>query len=129
LSACCMKLIIKKQWQVSKRKKVYGKKMWTADRKKGWWEAGRGEHEKRVWHAFDEPAVRPQLLYGPTFLTSVLLFFKQPLTVVTPHHTFYHENKQPLRWHLKTCDNLRHLANMKSIPTIKIQNIFYLKIY
>jgi hypothetical protein len=33
---------------------------------------------------------------GPTFLTSVLLFSKQPSTVVTSHHTFYHKNKQPL---------------------------------
>jgi hypothetical protein len=33
---------------------------------------------------------------GPTILTSVLLFSKQPLTMVTPHHTFYHKNKQSL---------------------------------
>jgi hypothetical protein len=32
---------------------------------------------------------------GPTFLTSVLLFFKQLSTMITPHHTFYHKNKQP----------------------------------
>ena len=62
MSACWMKLIIKKQWQVSKREKVDGKKMWTC-----WWKQRddeKGEHEKQVWHAFDEPAVRPQLLYG-----------------------------------------------------------------
>ena len=40
---------------------------------------------------------------GPTFLTSVLLFSKQPLTMVMPHHTFYHKNKQPLKHVLNVC--------------------------
>jgi len=87
LSACCMKLIIKKQWQVSKRKKVDGKKMWTADRKKGWWEAGRGEHEKHVWHAFDEPTVRPQLLYGSHIFNQRFIVFQ---TVIDCGYTAPH---------------------------------------
>jgi hypothetical protein len=44
---------------------------------------------------------------GPTFLTSILLFSKQSLAVITPHHTFYHKNKQFLKqqplWTLWNC--------------------------
>ena len=48
---------------------------------------------------------------GPTFLTSVLLFSKQLLTVITPHHTFYHKNKQPS----SIASNPRHKAYIKPI--------------
>jgi len=71
-----MKLIIKKQWQVSKREKVNGKKCELLIETKGWWEAGQGEHERQVWHAFDEPAVKPQLLYGSHIFNQRFIVFQ-----------------------------------------------------
>jgi len=47
---------------------------------------------------------------GLTFLTSILLFSKQPLTVATPHHTFYHKNKQPLMGYQPIFATIQHLA-------------------
>jgi hypothetical protein len=43
---------------------------------KGRWETGQGEHEKQVWHAFDEPAVRPQLLYGSHIFNQRFIVFQ-----------------------------------------------------
>jgi hypothetical protein len=71
-----MKLIIKKQWQISKREKVNEKKKELLIETKGWWEAGQEEHEKQVWDAFDEPAVKPQLLYESHIFNQRFIVFQ-----------------------------------------------------
>jgi hypothetical protein len=54
---------------------------------KGWWEAGQEEHEKQVWHAFDEPADKPQLLYESHIFNQRFIVFQTTINYgyAAPH--------------------------------------------